>query len=314
MAKAGEASLKFLTVDDGGGTDPAVLERAVRAAGEAGLGADTELRSGAAATAVLEVANQDDVDLVVLGSRGLSMGDQVIGSVSHRIVRHAPCDVLLVRKREEPEGMPRVPYAKMMIATDGSPTADRAARKGFTLAKLIGAKVTLIFVGHPKTGELVLKDTHATMSDGVETWLLSLEGDPGEAIIGAALEDHPDLIVVGNKGIAGAKGLLLASVPKTISEYSPCDVLIARTVTQSIAELGKDDGGIVKSGDRKLAVYRDKKGKTHALSAKCTHMGCTVAWNTTQRTWDCPCHGSRFSPAGEVVNGPATKPLPPTDL
>lgn len=64
-------------------------------------------------------------------------------------------------------------------------------------------------------------------------------------------------------------------------------------------------------GGEKLAVYRDERGEARAVSAKCTHMGCTVGWNPAEATWDCPCHGSRYSPDGRVINGPATKPLPP---
>jgi Rieske Fe-S protein len=103
-------------------------------------------------------------------------------------------------------------------------------------------------------------------------------------------------------------------VPLTVAEYAPTDVLIARTIAQSLEEIGRDDGGIVTSGDHKVAVYRDRKGDVSTLSAICTHMGCMVKWNPTERTWDCPCHGSRFSAAGKVVNGPASKPLAPTDL
>jgi Rieske Fe-S protein len=49
--------------------------------------------------------------------------------------------------------------------------------------------------------------------------------------------------------------------------------------------------------------------RVYAVSAVCSHMGCIVGWNATERTWDCPCHGSRFELSGEVIHGPATKPL-----
>ena len=54
---------------------------------------------------------------------------------------------------------------------------------------------------------------------------------------------------------------------------------------------------------------RDERGALHAVSAVCTHMGCIVGWNETDRSWDCPCHGSRFALDGEVIHGPAVKPL-----
>jgi len=59
----------------------------------------------------------------------------------------------------------------------------------------------------------------------------------------------------------------------------------------------------------KIAIYRDELGELHQLSAKCPHLGCVVSWNETERTWDCPCHGSRFAPDGRVLNGPAREPL-----
>jgi Rieske Fe-S protein len=60
-----------------------------------------------------------------------------------------------------------------------------------------------------------------------------------------------------------------------------------------------------------LAVYRDSSGVVHEMSAVCPHLGCVVHWNAVEKTWDCPCHGSRFSSDGEVVQGPAVKPLEP---
>jgi len=68
-------------------------------------------------------------------------------------------------------------------------------------------------------------------------------------------------------------------------------------------------GGVIKRGKQKLAVWKDMNGKPHALSASCTHLGCTVTWNNAERTWDCPCHGSMFSADGSVIHGPAVKPL-----
>jgi len=69
-------------------------------------------------------------------------------------------------------------------------------------------------------------------------------------------------------------------------------------------------GAVVRRGMKKIAVYRDDQGSIHELSAVCTHLYCIVAWNSIERTWDCPCHGSRFDPYGRVVNGPAITPLP----
>jgi Rieske Fe-S protein len=60
----------------------------------------------------------------------------------------------------------------------------------------------------------------------------------------------------------------------------------------------------------RVALYRDPGGELHALSSVCTHMACDVGWNDQEKVWDCPCHGSRFSPAGDVIRGPAARPLP----
>ena len=57
------------------------------------------------------------------------------------------------------------------------------------------------------------------------------------------------------------------------------------------------------------SAFKDEHGEVHAVSAVCSHMGCLVGWNATDRTWDCPCHGSRFALSGEVIHGPATRPL-----
>jgi len=70
-------------------------------------------------------------------------------------------------------------------------------------------------------------------------------------------------------------------------------------------------GALVWEGLKKMAVYRDSDGELHKCSAICPHLGCIVNWNSTEKTWDCPCHGSRFDPYGKVLNGPAIKGLEP---
>ena len=73
--------------------------------------------------------------------------------------------------------------------------------------------------------------------------------------------------------------------------------------------LAPGEGRLVRLGGRKTAAYRDDAGRLHALSPVCTHLGCHVKWNPAERSWDCPCHGSRFSGEGSVIQGPATRDL-----
>lgn len=72
-------------------------------------------------------------------------------------------------------------------------------------------------------------------------------------------------------------------------------------------------GAVLREGLKKVAVYRDDEGKLHRRSAVCTHMGCVVRFNSLERTWDCPCHGSRFSALGDPINSPAITPLASLD-
>lgn len=75
-------------------------------------------------------------------------------------------------------------------------------------------------------------------------------------------------------------------------------------------QVAKDSGAVIRRAALKVAVYRDSTGALHERSAICPHLGCIVAWNPAEKTWDCPCHGSRFDRFGEVINGPANVGLP----
>ncbi|HEU4602944.1 MAG TPA: FAD-dependent oxidoreductase [Steroidobacteraceae bacterium] len=75
------------------------------------------------------------------------------------------------------------------------------------------------------------------------------------------------------------------------------------------AALLPGEGALIRHGLKKVAVFRDEHGALHCHSAKCPHLGCVVQWNATEQTWDCPCHGSRFSAYGSVLHGPAVSGL-----
>ena len=93
-----------------------------------------------------------------------------------------------------------------------------------------------------------------------------------------------------------------------VAQYSD---LVTPGDVNDVAEILPGQGAIVRRGATKVAVYRSPDGELHERSAICTHLGCVVRWNSAERTWDCPCHGSRFQVDGHVVNGPAIKPLAP---
>ena len=73
-------------------------------------------------------------------------------------------------------------------------------------------------------------------------------------------------------------------------------------------------GAVLRMGGEQRAVYRDPSGAVHALSARCTHLGCIVHFNEAETAWECPCHGSRFAVDGSVIQGPANRPLEAKDI
>jgi glycine/D-amino acid oxidase-like deaminating enzyme/nitrite reductase/ring-hydroxylating ferredoxin subunit len=85
--------------------------------------------------------------------------------------------------------------------------------------------------------------------------------------------------------------------------------LVTPGEVESDAEIKPGSGAIIRRGLKKIAAYKDEAGTVHELSAVCRHLGCIVDWNSFEKTWDCPCHGSRFDPEGRVIAGPANSPL-----
>jgi Rieske Fe-S protein len=116
-----------------------------------------------------------------------------------------------------------------------------------------------------------------------------------------------DLFAVGRKKLKGAAWNYLRE-NKDYPYYMIKDRL-ARAEADSVRMLRPGDGMIIRSRGKKIAAFRDRDGNVCRLSPVCTHLGCLVRWNAAESTWDCPCHGSRFKPTGEVIAGPAEEPL-----
>ncbi len=76
-----------------------------------------------------------------------------------------------------------------------------------------------------------------------------------------------------------------------------------------VEQLPKGHGGIVEVENKKVGVYKDEKGTSHIVQARCTHLGCQLEWNPDEKSWDCPCHGSRFDYMGHVIDNPTMEDL-----
>ena len=146
-------------------------------------------------------------------------------------------------------------FSSIVVGTDGSETATRAVRQAVELAHAVGAKIELVSAYEPVPAQRIdeerrqapedlqwainpREDVDATLKAaavvareaGVPVNLYARQGDPADAILDVAEEVEADLIVVGNKGMTGAKRFLLGSVPNKVSHHAPCSVLIIRTI------------------------------------------------------------------------------------
>jgi nucleotide-binding universal stress UspA family protein len=120
-------------------------------------------------------------------------------------------------------------YSRILVGTDGSETAARAVQRAVDLAKATGARVTIASAGAAdRASEVVTSAAAAHDSSGVPVDTKVLAGDPATALVEEAAQGY-DLLVVGNKGMAGASRFLLGSVPNKVSHHSPVALLIVRT-------------------------------------------------------------------------------------
>jgi nucleotide-binding universal stress UspA family protein/nitrite reductase/ring-hydroxylating ferredoxin subunit len=290
----------------------AVAEQAAEAARARGVEAVAMAQRGEPADVVLQMAEREEADVIVVGNKGMAQGKRFrLGGVPDRIAHNAGCDVLIVftTLAHGPAEAVSHHYRNIVAGTDGSPTANESVRKAFELALIHRASVLMLYVGDPIVGTIHMENAARTRPDSVDVQMHPLKGDPADEITGFAEREKADLIVVGTKGLAGARRFLLGSVPEKVARESPTDVLIVRTVDRTVDDILPDHGAVVDLDGKRMAVYRDPEGQTFACSARCTHMGCMVGWNDAEKSWDCPCHGSRYDRFGHVIKGPARADL-----
>lgn len=184
------------------------------------------LREGEAAGALIEVARDEDAGLIVTGNRGMGGRRISIGTVPSRVAHRSPVSVLIAQTIRE---MRSGPYQKLMIATDGSPTAERAEAVAAALAERVEAPALLLHVGDPRRGDEVLDRATRRLRGRVKLDAMTLEGDPAGRIVEIAADEGCDLIVVGSRGMTGARRFT-GSVPSRVAHRAACHVLIVKTV------------------------------------------------------------------------------------
>lgn len=123
---------------------------------------------------------------------------------------------------------------------------------------------------------------------------------------------HAETFAVGRLGGVRGVSKILTDNTKVAAHFF--GDRLANRFGPSVEALEPGTGGIVQVDGRAVAAFRNLDGTVDALSPTCTHLGCHVRWNPAEKSWDCPCHGSRFDTTGQVIVGPATRPLPSTDL
>jgi Rieske Fe-S protein len=112
------------------------------------------------------------------------------------------------------------------------------------------------------------------------------------------------------KPLAAAKNFLRENLTilQNLAEY------VAPGEIASVEDLKPCEGAILRRGLEKIAAYKDEAGELHLHTARCSHLGCHLHWNSFELCWDCPCHGSIFDPNGQPINAPAVTALRPARM
>ncbi len=247
LASSVGAKLVIISAHPAGESVADVLAAAAEAARAAGLtDVATFERVGDPADAILDLAEEQGCDLIVVGNQGMQGARRfLLGSVPNQVSHHAPSSVLIVRTGEAvPETSVTAPVSSILVGTDGSGTAHKAVDQAIALAGELGAKLSIVCAFDSGAG--LAQGAAATPQDAAERALAAAvkqasaagvevvdtfarDGDPASAILDVAEEGGVELIVIGNQGMTGARRRVVGSVPNKVSHHAPCSVLIVQT-------------------------------------------------------------------------------------
>ncbi|RQD75476.1 MAG: FAD-dependent oxidoreductase [Candidatus Syntrophonatronum acetioxidans] len=160
----------------------------------------------------------------------------------------------------------------------------------------------------PYVGKITSKSSNTYVATGFRKWGMT------NGTVSAIL--LKDLIVKGESPWAPVYDPSRFESDPMIKNLATTNINVANhLIGDKLKPIPKDmdispgEGKVIEHDGKKVGIYKDKKDKIHAVVAVCTHMGCNLAWNAAELSWDCPCHGSRFTYEGDIIEGPALKSL-----
>lgn len=162
----------------------------------------------------------------------------------------------------------------------------------------------------PYVGQLTKDSKRVWVATGFDGWGMS-----NGTAAGMLLTD----LILGRKNpwAEAYDPLRFKPTPKSAKEFLKENLQVGkdffagrlRAKRKDLNSIKNGEARILEIGEKKLAVYKDENGQLHAVSPACTHLGCMISWNNAEKSWDCPCHGSRFDIDGQVIHGPAVHDL-----
>lgn len=220
------------------GPGQALLAEAKRLADQEGVHILTNLEQGEPYEQIVQVAEEENCDLIIIGRRGKAkMERELMGSVTSRVIGHTGKDVLVIPETG------RLSWQNLLLATDGSPCCDNALARALEIAQERKAKLNAVSVVYSNDefyalGQDVVKELYQQADKvldkvrkwagdlGVQTELFVRDGEPHEAITALAAEISASLIVMGSHGRKGLTRLLMGSVTERVIGYADCPVLV----------------------------------------------------------------------------------------